>query len=181
MNTFRKKTTDLKNDTSGSAGIMFAVALPVLVGFSGLAIDVGNAYLQEARLQETTDQVSLAAVVHLRDRGLEGSTKAAGDSYRVKLIADFARVNMAEAENADVVKKDDIVFGNWDFRTKTFTLAARDSNLVNAARVKGQKSGARDNAVTTLFAQIFIDEFNVYADSLAVMPRPPQFHLLSED
>lgn len=44
----------------GSAMVLSVVMLPVLLGFLGLAVDVGNVYLQKAKLQNTADAATWA-------------------------------------------------------------------------------------------------------------------------
>lgn len=45
----------------GGVAIITAIALPVLLGFAGLALDLGHMYIQKTELQNATDACALAA------------------------------------------------------------------------------------------------------------------------
>jgi Flp pilus assembly protein TadG len=45
----------------GAVAIIAAVALPILIGFAGLALDLGHMYIEKAELQNATDACALAA------------------------------------------------------------------------------------------------------------------------
>jgi len=51
----------------GQSLILMILALVVLLGFAGLAIDVGRAYLAQRQLQQAVDAASLAAATYLPD------------------------------------------------------------------------------------------------------------------
>ena len=51
----------------GQIIVLFAAALPVMIGILGLAIDVSFAWITELRIQKTADAAALAGAVHLPD------------------------------------------------------------------------------------------------------------------
>ncbi|MGD0121211.1 MAG: pilus assembly protein TadG-related protein [Candidatus Limnocylindrales bacterium] len=51
----------------GQIIVIFAAALPVLIGILGLAIDVSFAWINELRIQKTADAAALAGAVYLPD------------------------------------------------------------------------------------------------------------------
>lgn len=66
----------LRDDDRGSALILFAVSLPVLLGFAALAVDGGRMYATKADLQKTADAAALAGASAL----LPGATTDANPS-----------------------------------------------------------------------------------------------------
>ena len=58
----RKLLSRLAADTNGNVMIIFAVALPIMVGFIGLAVDYSRTQALNARLRQTADAAALAAV-----------------------------------------------------------------------------------------------------------------------
>ncbi len=51
----------------GQIIVLFAAALPVLIGIMGLAIDISFAWVNELRIQKTADAAALAGAVYLPD------------------------------------------------------------------------------------------------------------------
>ena len=51
-------------DTRGSVSIIVGILIVVLMGFLGLAVDVGYLAVQKNRLQNTSDAAALACVIH---------------------------------------------------------------------------------------------------------------------
>jgi hypothetical protein len=51
-------------DTRGSVSIIVGILIVVLLGFLGLAVDVGYLAVQKNRLQNTSDAAALACVIH---------------------------------------------------------------------------------------------------------------------
>lgn len=52
---------DYANDTKGNFATIFAITLFVIVGGLAASIDIGNAFSEKQRLQDTADQISLYA------------------------------------------------------------------------------------------------------------------------
>eukprot|EP00831_Metopus_contortus_P057553 TRINITY_DN49930_c0_g1_i1.p1 TRINITY_DN49930_c0_g1~~TRINITY_DN49930_c0_g1_i1.p1 ORF type:complete len:299 (-),score=73.72 TRINITY_DN49930_c0_g1_i1:92-988(-) len=61
----RKPPCLCRNSRKGTASIMIAVLLPILLGFAGLAIDMGNMYMTHTKLQATVDAGALAGSLEL--------------------------------------------------------------------------------------------------------------------
>ncbi|HYD29620.1 MAG TPA: pilus assembly protein TadG-related protein [Azospirillaceae bacterium] len=57
----RRPWAALGTDTSGVVGILFALALPILVGFTGLGIEVGLWYLDRRETQMAADAAAVSA------------------------------------------------------------------------------------------------------------------------
>lgn len=56
-------------DAKGNIGIMIAAAMPVLIGFSGIAIDYGRTVAYQRNLQKAADAAALAGVTLSRNGG----------------------------------------------------------------------------------------------------------------
>ncbi len=50
---------------AGQVFVVFALALPVLLGFAALVVDLGNTYVQRQTVQQAADAAALAAVQEL--------------------------------------------------------------------------------------------------------------------
>jgi Flp pilus assembly protein TadG len=127
-------------DQRGSAITMFAVFLMAGVGFAAVAIDGGHLYSLKNKLQTTADAAVLVAVSELPDT----------DAARTAAIV-MAGKNMATGEHGAVLANADVVTGNWDSSTRTFTPAG---DPVNAVRVVTRRSQANGNAAGLFFARI---------------------------
>jgi len=64
LQTFLRRKKDMQT-RSGQIGLLFLITLPVLLGFAGLAIDLGNAYRTRATLSKAIDAAALAAMSNL--------------------------------------------------------------------------------------------------------------------
>ena len=57
-----------KDKQRGSVVVFFALSLPVLLGVTGLAVDVGHAYFEKSRLQHIADSTALAGGKSISDK-----------------------------------------------------------------------------------------------------------------
>jgi len=95
-------------------------------------------------------------------------------------VAIHLEKNLPAAANGDAVRQYDVLFGKWDFKRKRFLIRG-DKFPTNAVKISAQMSASRSNPVTTLFGKMFKDHVDVSVDTVAVMPVPPAFHMLSPD
>jgi hypothetical protein len=91
-------------DQKGTVIVLFALTLTVILGFTALAIDIGDLYVRRNELQNAADAAALAGALLLPD------TTAAG--YRA---IEVANKNMS----GNVLNPGDIRFGKWNFITRT--------------------------------------------------------------
>ncbi len=141
-------------DQGGSAITMFAVFLMVGAGFAAIVIDGGHLYSLKGKLQTTADAAVLVAVSELPDT----------DEARAAAIV-MAGKNMATGEHGTVLANADVVTGNWDSGTRTFTPAG---DPINAVRVVTRRSQANGNAAGLFFARILgFDEVDVETTAIA--------------
>ena len=145
----------LLRDEGGSAITMFAVFLMVGAGFAAVVIDGGYLYSMKSKLQTTADAAVLAAVGDLPDE----------DAVLATAVA-LATKNMSVAEHGTVLAEADVVTGNWDADTRTFTPEDDDVDPINAVRVVTRRSQVNGNAAGLFFARVLAmggscDEFRV--------------------
>lgn len=129
----------VRDDDRGTVGIWMALASTVIVGAGALAVDLGSLYATHGQLQHTADSAALAAVNALPD--VDAATAAAQA---------YAEKNMPAAANGSVMAASDVISGNWDTDTRTFTAGATP---LNALRIVTRRAQANGNAAPTYFAR----------------------------
>ena len=73
LNAMKSTLRKFSRDTRGTIIIMLALAMPLLVGFLGLAVDVTNWYLSKREAQTAADAAALAGayqLYHTNDTGI---------------------------------------------------------------------------------------------------------------
>ena len=166
---------------SGSTAMMASIFLPALIGFGVLAVDVGHYYSLKTEMQQATDISGLAVLTQIRNAGdTELLTVAEATNEYGTDVPPFANRNMPKAANNEAVLPGDVQFGHWNFTTQTFDASA-SAIPANAVRIDAKLSEARDNAAQTFFGRIFRDNVDITVASLAVLPVPASFHILSPD
>ncbi len=173
----QRKARNFLSETRGSAAVAFAASLPVLVGFTALAADVGHVYLQEEKLRQLTETVALAALLEVRNEKYYGFNGRA-DKFKSGLVT-FAKTNMHAVAAISAIKEEDIEFGTWDFHKRVFSPNTPDTPIT-AVRVKGYMNTERGNQLPSFFGKLFTDKFDISTESIAVLPVPPDFHTLSK-
>ncbi|MCX7899943.1 MAG: pilus assembly protein TadG-related protein, partial [Methylocystis sp.] len=72
----------LRNDKRGATAVLMGITLPVVVGFSGLAIDVGNILYTRSRLEVSTDLAALAGAKDINCcKDAPGTALTAAENY----------------------------------------------------------------------------------------------------
>ena len=130
----------LLRDERGSVFAIMGFGLVMAAGVAALAIDMSYLYGLKGRLQTTADFAVLAAVSQLPDE----------DAARTMAL-DYAAKNMPASEHGGVLANADVVTGNWDSSTRTFTPAG---SPINAVRAVTRRSQANGNAAGLFFARI---------------------------
>lgn len=155
-------------DERGSVAVILVLCLTMILGFAALAVDASYLYLQKNGLQIAADFAALAAADILPDQ----------DAARNAAI-DIAAKNRPAAENGIVLTAGDVVFGNWDESTRTFSPGTVPANAVRTTTGRTQ---ARGNAVRTFFsAALGYDEVDITASAVALRDVPDEFCMLSLD
>ncbi len=177
---FMKCFRGFLHNQRGNVLVLFGVGIGVIVGIAGLAVDMGYAYVLRGHLQRTADAAALAGVSQLPDE-----TAARTEALQ------YADLNMASADHGTVLASSDVVTGNWDAGTRTFTPGG---DPINAVRVVTQRSQANGNAAPLFFARILgFDQIDIVtsavsarlpvsqADGLPFAVRAPGFGDISPD
>jgi len=108
-----------RRDERGSTLALMAIGLFASAGIAALAVDIGYFYLLKGNLQTTADVSALAAVRQLPDE----------EAARTTAVA-YAIMNMPTSAHGNVLASTDVVTGNWDSGTRTFTAAGTPLNAV---------------------------------------------------
>lgn len=129
---------NIKSRRKGTSIAYVCVIMSALLGISTLAVDFGRVQLAKTQMHLAVDAASRAAVIGL----VTSSSQARTDGKAVALqnLVDGTGLTLTNA---------DILVGNWNVATSTFTSGGSPSNAV---RVNGQRSYARGTAVPLLFA-----------------------------
>ena len=78
-----------QNRQKGAVAVIFALAIPILLVFTGLAVDFGNAYFHRQQLQNMADAAVLAAA----DKYSKTSSEADAQTTAQKYIDDMKSIN----------------------------------------------------------------------------------------
>ena len=133
----------------GVTAVLVVVVLCVVGGFMALALNVGHLMMVRGQLQNGADAAALAAA-----RDLNGT--AAGIVAARSTAVDYAgRHNTDATERIVIDPTTDVVFGNWNYSTRTFDSTVTDPALVNAVRVRTARENA-DGTAVPIYAR-FID------------------------
>lgn len=157
----------------GGAAILFALTLPVLLGFAALAVDLARIHLTRVELQNAADAAALGAARSLSDPGGHPFNWSAADSAAL----DIARRNIA---NGAGVQDALIETGYWNIQDPSEGLRAPGTPGVPAAgdvaavQVTIALSATRNNGPLQLFFApvLGIGEQDVQASAIAVIAPP---------
>src|SRR5438874_1824345 len=98
----------------GNIAVMFALMLPMILGFMALAVDLGHLWLVKNQLQNAADAASLSGI-----RDLDGSStpldtaRVSAQTVARQFYANGTAVSLDL--NTDNSASGDIVLGSWDF------------------------------------------------------------------
>jgi Flp pilus assembly protein TadG len=140
----------------GVAFIYVLLTMTVLFGFLGLAVDIARAQAAKTELRRIADAAARAAVANLAS-GTSAAQTAAQDVAAQNTV-DGAAITLADS---------DIVCGNWNSSTHTFTSGGTPSNAVE---VFARRTTANGNPLTLIFGQVIgINTVDVWASSIAAL------------
>lgn len=158
----RLKTWWTKEEGGMTAYGLFASVAVMAAG--GYAIDFGNAINQRTLLQMTADSAAHAALV-TRELGT--------DSEAINAALTVASKNMPVSSFGQVLEAEDVVFGDWDRNTRTFTPSATSRTAV---KVTARQSAENANSVSTyLLKLVGIDKWNLSATAVYTTYYPTCF------
>ena len=124
----------------GSMAILVLIALSGLLGMTAFAVDSGFLTLSKTTLRAAADAAALAAA---------GTMTQTDDLDLARNTAlEYAHDNVPDSYG-EVLVGDDVVFGQWDSDSHTFTPT---NSEVNAVKITLVRSFARGNPIGRFFA-----------------------------
>jgi Flp pilus assembly protein TadG len=137
--------------------IFVLIAFVAMAGFLGLAVDVARAQAAKAELHRIADAAARAAVANL-----SGGTTAAQNA-----AVHIAAENTVDGAAITLNTSSDIVIGNWNSSTSTFTSGGTPNNAVE---VFARRTTARGNPIPLLFSSLVgVSTVDVWASSIAAL------------
>lgn len=127
------------------SGSMTAFGLFIFISglmLTGLAIDYGNLVQSRTRQQVAADSAAHTALVKR-----ELNTPAAA----IQAALDVSSVNLPVASFGNTISASDIVFGNWDAKTRSFT---PDPNSRQAVGVTAHQTAEYANSIPTFLLKL---------------------------
>ncbi len=127
-------------DESGGYTIWSLIWFSLYVAMGGLAVDMTDAYRNQTLLQSTADAAALAGVMSLPD-----------ETDAVTQAQAYASDNMNPAINGLVLDGDEVILGNWDFASRTFSTGGGSPDAVF---VTTRRDDQNANPLATNFLRI---------------------------
>jgi Flp pilus assembly protein TadG len=148
-------------DERGSITIMNLFFVMVLAIFAGIAIDMSNLIQARTKLQVAADTAAHAALY----------TRDTSDATTAKTTAiSLAQDIMPTTRYGDVLRVENISFGNWDRNTQTFT---HNTTSRNAVLVVTDRLSANANPVTSFLMQfVGFDNWDVVTPAVFETYKP---------
>src|SRR5688500_10991453 len=155
----------------GAVGIIVALSMVVLVGFVGLALDLGKLYIAKSELQNSADACALAAVRELTGANTNQLilAEAAG------LAAGVRHDVLFQSETVSLAEDDAVTFSqalDGDFQPKT-AISATEALLVQYARCTVTRGGIANWFIQALNLLPAISVGNQTVSAGAVARRSP--------
>lgn len=140
---------------SGAASVLSLFLIFGLVMIAGFAIDVQNLMTARTKLQASVDSAAHAALLSRETMSREQAAQVA---------VNVANANMPPARFGAAVTVDDVIFGNWDPVSQTFTpnINSRSAVMVTASRLED-----RENPIPTfLLGLVGLDQWQLVQSSV---------------
>ncbi len=142
------------NDEHGAGTIMGLLWFVLLVGITGMAVDVTDGFRTRTMLQATADSSALAGAIDLPDKAVAVATAVT-----------YAVYNMGTELNGSVLDPTDVLVGLWDGATQSLD---QTSLVPDAVMVTVHRSAANSNALPVNFLRIMgLQTWNVTAQAVA--------------
>jgi hypothetical protein len=138
---------------------LFLMTAMLMIG--GYAVDVSNVMSARTKLQVTADAVAHAALLE-REFKTEAEAKSAA--------LELAGLNMPSAAFGTIISERDIVFGEWDDVSYTFS---PQPNSRSAVQVQTQRHSDSENPIRTYFLKLVgLDQWDVITSAVFVTYHP---------
>jgi len=119
-------------EQDGAIAAIAAVSLIVILGFGAMAIDMSYAYMTRNLLQVTASSAALAAAPELPNQG-----------QAIAKALQYVEDNMPAVNHGAVLVGSDVVLGNWDPDTETWTPGATPTNALEVTARRSTDNGNR--------------------------------------
>jgi Flp pilus assembly protein TadG len=150
----RVRIHQFANNEAGGGTIMGLLWFALLVGITGMAVDVTDGFRNRTMLQATADSSALAAAIDLPDKAVAVATAVT-----------YAVDNMGTELNGSVLDPADVLVGLWDGATQSLD---QTSLVPDAVMVTVHRSSANANALPVNFLRIMgLQTWNVTAQAVA--------------
>lgn len=143
----RRRASDRKSRSeSGTVTIFIVLGMSALLGVMALAIDTGFMYMTRLQLQNAADAAAVAAMRSFVDEGEIFPTAAPPSEipYEMVVAREVAQLHTAGGLPAMLQLPDDVVFGFWNFTTRSFSPGfgfGSPAVRVTARRTEGSPGG----------------------------------------
>lgn len=155
------RLTGFLRDPAGGATAYGLLLMFALLVSGGYAVDVQNVFTARTKLQTAADSAAHAALLTRESRSADEARQAA---------VDVANLNMPPALTDSTLTIDDVVFGDWDEATRSFT---PDPDSRGAVKVTAWRTNSRGNSIGTyLLKLVGNDSWNVSVSSIYVTYHP---------
>lgn len=166
-----------KNKQKGAVAVMMALLLPVLIGFTALAIDIGNLMVARAELQTAADAAALAAAPCLWRRAECGNLTATEPDWATaeQKARDSVALNKVQGVTVQVGEASS---GYWNLTGTPYGLQAPPmtptASDIPAVHIVITKADSNANkAIPTYLAKILgIATMSASAHATAVIVHP---------
>ena len=147
-----RSCTEFLHCERGGGTILGLFWFILLVGITGLAVDITDALRHQTMLQATADAAATAAVLDLPD-----------EDVVVASALIYADKNMSPVQHGVTLEAADVEIGVWDPDTRTFSAGTRSfsaitnayaGTLANAVRVTLHRSDTNGNPLAANFLRI---------------------------
>ena len=147
------KMRNFAADERGMITVMAAVSFVVVMGMGALAIDLSHSWAIKSKMEATTDAASLA-----------GAQQLPNTSAVTPKALDLAARN-TPSNYGTLVTSSDVLIGNANATTKTFTANATP---FNAVKVTASRTAAKGNAAPRFFAGVIgLNASDIVTESVA--------------
>jgi Flp pilus assembly protein TadG len=142
---------------SGAMLIYALLTMTILFAFLGLAVDIARAQTAKTELRRIADAAARAAVANL-----SGGATAAQNA-----AIDIAAMNSVDGAAVTLTASTDILIGNWNSSTHTFTSGGTPKNAV---KVIARRTTANGNPIPLLLSGLVgVSTVDVWASSIAAL------------
>ena len=155
----------LMKDRAGNFGIMTAIAIPVLMGAAGVAIDLTRVLEEKAHLQSAADAATLAAASAMSEEGTMSETDAE------KLMMDFYVAQAVQTINTSDMTEEEKAAAREALRQNAEAAATATIATNTAASYDIRLKASYDVPMSGLTALLGFDKMTISVESQSASGR----------